>query len=76
MAKHKRILNELTQRGFDLGFLDSIEQVDMALADVSTATADFASFSSDGSDGSDGFSSSGGSSGGGDAGGGSGAGGW
>lgn len=73
---NKRILNELTQRGFDLGFLDSIEQVDMALANVSTATADFTSFSSDGLDGSDGFSSSGGSSGGGDAGGGSGAGGW
>lgn len=74
---NKQILNELKQRGYELGFLDSIEQVDIVLADVSTAAADFTSFSSDGSDGgSDGFSSSGGSSGGGDAGGGSVAGGW
>ena len=70
---NKRILNELKQRGYELGFLDSIEQVDLVFAEVSTATADFTSFSPDGADD---FSSSGGSSGGGDAGGGSGAGGW
>ena len=67
------IIDELKQRGYELGFLQSADQADAVLADVGDASSSFSSFvnSSDG-----GFGSSGGGFGGGDAGGGSGAGSW
>lgn len=67
------IIDELKQRGYELGFLQSADQTDVVFADIEDASSSFSSFvnSSDG-----GFSSSGGGFGGGDAGGGSGVGGW